>query len=46
VDQKKVLNDHLNYKLDEIQRIRNDIEQINAAWKGEPIEKPKRKRIK
>jgi len=43
-DQKKVLNDYLNYTLEKLQRIQNDIEQINAAWIGGPIEKPKRKR--
>lgn len=45
-EQKEVMSNHLNYKLDEIERIKKEIEQINKAWRNGRIMEVKKKSLK
>jgi hypothetical protein len=45
-DQLKVLNEHLNYKIDILGRLQEEIKQINRAWANGPIDFVKQNTVK
>ena len=41
-EQKAILAEHLNYKLDVLTHVKKEIEQINLAWQSGPLDKNKK----